>query len=71
MGKNDLSGLAVHFAQRLCARAEGDQVLVSAAVREGCVGSDLEFAERGEAELKGIPGEWEVFEARHGGQPWA
>ena len=30
MGKNDLSGLAVHFAQRLCARAEGGQVLVSA-----------------------------------------
>ncbi len=25
MGKNDMSGLAVHFAQRLCARAEGDQ----------------------------------------------
>ena len=36
MGKDDLSGLAVHFAQRLCGRAAGDQVLVSAAVREGC-----------------------------------
>ena len=66
MGKNDVSGLAVHFAQRLCACAAGDQVLVSAAVREGCVGSDLEFAERGEAELKGIPGSWEIFEARQG-----
>ena len=38
MGKNDLSGLAVHFAQRLCGRAQGGQVLVSAAVREGCTG---------------------------------
>ena len=64
MGKDDVSGLAVHFAQRLCGRAEGDQVLVSAAVREGCAGSDLTFEQRGEVELKGIPGSWEVFEAR-------
>ena len=65
MGKDDVSGLVVHFAQRLCGRAEGDQVLVSAAVREGCsAASDLEFDVRGEAELKGIPGTWEIFEAR-------
>jgi class 3 adenylate cyclase/pimeloyl-ACP methyl ester carboxylesterase len=64
MGKNDLSGLAVHFAQRVCGRAERDQVLVSAAVREGCAGSGLTFEQRGEVELKGIPGSWEVFEAR-------
>ena len=64
MGKSDLSGLAVHFAQRLCARAEGDQVLVSEAVREACGRSGLAFEGRGRAQLKGIPGEWEVFEAR-------
>ncbi len=64
MGKNDLSGLAVHFAQRLCARAAGGQLLVSDAVREACSGSDVRFEDRGRAQLKGIPGEWEVFEAR-------
>jgi class 3 adenylate cyclase len=64
MGKNDLSGLAVHFAQRLCGRAEGGQVLVSAVVRDGCSGSGIAFAAQGTAELKGIPGRWEVFEAR-------
>jgi class 3 adenylate cyclase len=64
MGKNDVSGLAVHFAQRLCARAEGGQLLTSAAVRDRCDGSDLAFADRGLATLKGIPGKWEVFEAR-------
>jgi class 3 adenylate cyclase len=63
MGKNDLSGLAVHFAQRLCARAEGGQVLVSAAVRAACDAPGLDFEARGLAELKGIPGEWEVFQA--------
>jgi class 3 adenylate cyclase len=65
MGKNDLSGIDVHFAQRLCGRAEADQVLVSAAVCTGCVESSLTFEGRGEVELKGIPGSWEVFEAGH------
>ncbi len=71
MGKNDLSGLAVHFAQRLCGRAEGGQVLVSAAVRQGCAGSGIGFDDRGKAELRGIPGKWEIFEARaeSGGRP--
>ena len=63
MGKDDLSGLSVHFAQRLCGRANGGQVLVSAAVRDGCAGSGLEFAAGDEAQLKGIPGSWEIFEA--------
>lgn len=64
MGKDDVSGLAVHFAQRLCGRAGSGQVLVSAAVRDRCTGADLEFDERGEVELKGIPGQWAIFEAR-------
>ncbi len=61
---NDLSGLAVHFAQRLSAHAEGCQVLVSDAVRRECAASSIRFEQRGKAEFKGIPGEWEVFEAR-------
>jgi class 3 adenylate cyclase len=64
MGSHDLSGLAVHFAQRLCSRAAANQVLVSDAVRAACKDGDIRFEERGKAELKGIPGEWEVFEAR-------
>jgi class 3 adenylate cyclase len=63
MGSHDLSGLAVHFAQRLCAWGGGGEVLVSAAVRDACAGTDIRFEERGKAELKGIPGEWEVFAA--------
>ncbi len=64
MGNRDISGLAVHVAQRLCARAEGGQVLVSAAVRDGCAGSGIGFVDHGQAELKGIPGPWEVYEVR-------
>ena len=63
MGSHDLAGVAVHFAQRLCDRAEAGQVLVSDDVRNACGGSGLGFEERGVAQFKGIPGEWEVFEA--------
>jgi class 3 adenylate cyclase len=62
MGKGDLAGLAVHFAQRLCARAEGGQLLVSSDVRD-CAGFGTTFESRGRATFKGIPGKWEVFEA--------
>ncbi len=64
MGNHDLAGLAVHFAQRLCGRAEEGQVLVSDAVRESCAGSGIGFEDRGKVALKGIPGQWEVFEPR-------
>jgi class 3 adenylate cyclase/pimeloyl-ACP methyl ester carboxylesterase len=63
MGKNDFSGIAVHFAQRLCARAEGGQLLTSADVRSGCDGAAITFEGRGLATFKGIPGEWDIFEA--------
>jgi class 3 adenylate cyclase len=64
MGKTDMTGVAVHFAQRLCARAEGGQLLVSADVRAECEASGIIFEDRGKATFKGIPGKWEVFEAR-------
>ena len=46
MGSHDLSGLAVHFAQRLCARAEAGQVLVSDAVRAACAKGAISFEPR-------------------------
>jgi class 3 adenylate cyclase len=56
--------VAVHFAQRLCARAEGGQLLVSVDVRDACGDREIVFENRGKATLKGIPGKWEIFEAR-------
>jgi class 3 adenylate cyclase/alpha-beta hydrolase superfamily lysophospholipase len=63
MGKSDLSGLAVHFAQRLCGLAPGGVVLTSDATRQACQGSDIIFDVEGTHILKGIPGEWEIFRA--------
>ncbi len=64
MDERDLSGLAVHLTDRINAAAEPGQVLVSAAARDDCQGSDLVFEDRGRKTLKGISGEWEVYEAR-------
>jgi class 3 adenylate cyclase len=43
--------------------AAGDGgVFVSATVKDLVVGSGIEFADRGVHALKGVPGEWGLFE---------
>jgi class 3 adenylate cyclase len=37
------------------------EVLVSQTVRDLVAGSGLEFADRGEHELKGVPGRWRAY----------
>jgi class 3 adenylate cyclase len=57
----DLGGLAVHIGARVAALAEPGEVLVSKTVVDLVVGSGLAFSERGERELKGVPGRWRLF----------
>jgi class 3 adenylate cyclase len=57
----DLGGLAVHIAARVAALAAAGEVLVSGTVKDLVVGSGIEFAERGEHELKGVPGTWRLY----------
>ena len=45
-------------------QAEPGEVLVSNTVKDLTVGSDIEFEERGEHELKGVPGSWRLYAAR-------
>jgi class 3 adenylate cyclase len=63
-----LAGAAVHVAARLAAQAAAGEVLVSEAVRQLLIGSAIELEERGEHELKGLPGEWRLFAARRSEQ---
>jgi len=58
---DDLGGLAVSIAKRICDLAEPCQVLVSETVRSLLVGSGVELQERGEHELKGVPGTWRLY----------
>jgi class 3 adenylate cyclase len=55
-------GLAVHIAARVMAVAERGGILVSRTVRDLVVGSGIEFADCGAHHLKGVPGEWQLFE---------
>jgi class 3 adenylate cyclase len=57
----DIGGIAVHIGARVMAEAGPGEVLVSRTVKDLTVGSDIEFEERGARQLKGVPGEWELF----------
>ena len=60
---DDLGGLAVHIAARVSAAAGAGEVVVSSTVKDLLAGSGLTFEERGEHELKGVPGTWRLFAA--------
>ena len=51
---NDLFGSTVQLAARLCAHAQPEQILVSSAIAELCIGKGLLFEDLGEVTLKGF-----------------
>jgi class 3 adenylate cyclase/pimeloyl-ACP methyl ester carboxylesterase len=57
----DIGGIAVHIGARVMAEARPGEVLVSRTVKDLTVGSDISFEERGARQLRGVPGEWELF----------
>jgi class 3 adenylate cyclase len=56
-----VTGIAVSIGARVAAQAQPGEVLVSQTVRDLVAGSGLAFADRGAAELKGVPGEWRLY----------
>jgi class 3 adenylate cyclase len=58
---DDVGGVAVHLAARVQALAGPDEVLVSRTVTDLVTGSGIAFSDRGEHELKGVPGRWRLF----------
>ena len=61
---DDLGGITVHVAARVTALAPPGDVLVSRTVTDLVAGSHFEFEDRGEQELKGVPGSWKLFAVR-------
>jgi class 3 adenylate cyclase/pimeloyl-ACP methyl ester carboxylesterase len=59
--EDDIAGIAVHIAARVSSLAGAGEVLVSRTVRDLVTGSGIELRPRGEYELKGVPGSWELF----------
>jgi class 3 adenylate cyclase len=58
---DDVGGIAVHIGARVGSNAGPGEVLVSGTVKDLVVGSGIGFEDRGERELKGVPGRWRLF----------
>jgi class 3 adenylate cyclase len=59
--ESDIAGLAVHIGQRICAYADPGEVMVSRTVVDLVVGSGIKFSDRGDHQLRGVPGTWKIF----------
>jgi class 3 adenylate cyclase len=55
------SGLAVVIGSRVMSHAKPSELLVSQTVKDLVVGSGLLFEDRGEHDLKGVPGPWHLY----------
>jgi len=58
---DDIGGIAVHISARVSAHAGPGEVLVSRTVKDLVAGSGIEFTDRGEHELKGVPDTWQLL----------
>ena len=58
----DVHGTAVNLAARVCAWADGNTLLLTAAVRHLAAGKGFQFLDRGAAKLKGFAEEVELYE---------
>ena len=58
---DDVAGVGVAIGARVGALAGPSEVLVSSTVKDLVAGSGLGFEDRGEHELKGVPGVWHLY----------
>jgi class 3 adenylate cyclase len=56
-----VTGIGVVIGQRVSALAGPNEVLVSRTLTDLVAGSGIDFEDRGEHELKGVPGTWRLF----------
>jgi class 3 adenylate cyclase/pimeloyl-ACP methyl ester carboxylesterase len=61
-----VAGLAVSIGARVAAAAGAGEVLVSQTVKDLVAGTGLALEDRGERELKGVPGAWRLYAAAEG-----
>ncbi len=60
---DDVVGLVVSIAKRICDLAAPGQVFVSQTATDLAAGSDITFDDRGPHTLKGVPGTWPLYAA--------
>jgi class 3 adenylate cyclase len=59
---DDIAGLPVNIARRVCDLAAPGEAWVSETVKSLLTGSGFEFDEKGQYELKGVPGSWRLYQ---------
>jgi tetratricopeptide (TPR) repeat protein len=57
-----MGGIGVHIGARVAAKASANEVYVSQSVRDAVEGAGYGFEDKGAHELKGVPGEWHLFQ---------
>ena len=62
MRGEQIGGLTVHIGAQVAALGGGGDLLVSSTVKELMTGSGLDFLDRDEHVLKGVPGSWRIYE---------
>jgi class 3 adenylate cyclase len=61
IGPEGTTGVAIHIASRVMEFAHDGGIVASGTVRDLVFGSGVQFIERGEHVLRGIPGTWPLF----------
>ena len=61
---DDIGGIGVHIASRVIDHAPDGGIAVSRTVKDLTVGSSIEYEGIGAFDLKGVPGEWDLYEVR-------
>jgi class 3 adenylate cyclase len=61
--EDDVGGIGVHIAARALGEAGDGQVVVPEPSGDLATGTDLPFSPLGSVQLRGVPGEWGLFEA--------
>ena len=57
----DVFGLALHIGARVAAKARAGEILVSSAVKDLMLQSEIRFKDRGVHQLKGVPKRWRLY----------
>jgi class 3 adenylate cyclase len=58
---NDIAGIGVVIASRICDLADAEEVLVSRTVKDLVTGSNIELADHRTHTLTGVPDQWQPY----------
>jgi class 3 adenylate cyclase len=60
--ERDIAGIGVNIAARVLGKAQPGRIVVTSAIRDSTQGSRHVFRAIGQTVLRGVPGEWSIFE---------